>query len=171
MMMPTWAGTVSGSGRAPDCAAVDWDWAPATIDAGLDLQHFGLFVTRDLLDAFDEAVGKLLEALLGAFFVLLRYAAVLLCLAQMIERISAAIAHGHARLLGALVDLLDELFAPILGQLRQNQSNDLAIIGRIDAQVGLLDRFFNWAEHAPIPWLNKDHARVGCTDVGHTVDR
>ena len=37
----------------------------------------------------------------------------------MIKRIAPAIAHGHARFLGALMDLFDELFAPVLGELRQ----------------------------------------------------
>src|SRR5258708_11228368 len=89
----------------------------------------------------------------------------------MIERIAPAIAHGDARLLSALVDLLDELFAAILGQLRQNQANHLTVIGRVDAQVGLLDRFFNRTKHAPTPRLTEDHACIGGTDVGAAVNR
>src|SRR5882762_10166323 len=84
MMMPTWAGTASGTGCASACA-VDLDWAPATIDTRSDLQHFGFFVSRNVLHAFDEAIGQLLEALLGTFFVLLGNTAVFLRLAQMIE--------------------------------------------------------------------------------------
>src|SRR5438093_9460622 len=170
MMIPTWAGTASGTGLASACA-FDWDWAPTTIDTRLDLHHFGFFVSRNLLDALDEAVGQLLEPLLGALLVLLRYATVFFCFTQMVEGIAPAITHGHARLLGALVDLLDELFAAILRQLRQHQADDLTIIGRVDAQVRRLDGFFNWTEHAPIPWLNQDHARIGGTDVGDAVDR
>ena len=63
--------------------------------------------------------------------------------AQMVERIAAAVAHGDARFLGPLVDLFDQLFAPVLGQLRQHQANDLAVVGRIDAEVRLLNRLFD----------------------------
>src|SRR4030088_2236184 len=90
MMMPTWVGTVSGSDSEAACV-VDSGWAPATIDTQLDLHDFGFFMPRNVLDAFDETVGELLQPLLSAFFVLLRDAAILFRLAQVIECVAAAI--------------------------------------------------------------------------------
>src|SRR6266853_5618940 len=138
MMMPTWVGTASGRGTA-----VGWGFgAPATSVIGSDLRHFRLLPPGDLLDALDELIGQLLQSLLGALFVLHRDAAAVLFLrpAKMVERIATAVADGDPRLLCALVDLLDELFAAVLGQLRQHEPDDLAVVGRVNTEIGLLDR-------------------------------
>ncbi len=52
-----------------------------------------------------------------------RDAAVLLRLANVVDGVAAAVADGDARLLGALVDLLDEAFASLLGELRKRESD------------------------------------------------
>src|SRR5579859_5374583 len=114
MMMPTWAGTRSGtaSGVCSGCV-------PATrVTARLDLHDLGLFVPGHVVDPLDELVGQLLQPILSAPLVLLRDATILFGFAEVIEGVAAAVAHGNSRFLGAVVHLLDELFAPILGELR-----------------------------------------------------
>src|SRR5918911_2844364 len=110
MMMPTWAGIRRGS--SPSSAS-----APAASANALDLHDLGLLALGHLVHAMDELVGQLLEPVLGAALVLGRDPAVLLGLAQAVERIAAAVAHGDARLLGPLMDLLDQFLAALLGQL------------------------------------------------------
>src|SRR5262249_52093284 len=136
-----------------------------------DLQYLGLLVFGDVVDSLDEPVGQLLQPLLRPPLVLLRDTTVLFGLAQVLERVAAAVADGDARLLGALVYLFDQLLAPILRQLGQHQANHLTIVGRIDPEVGLLDRFFDWSEHAAIPGLHQHHARVRRSDVRDAIDR
>src|SRR5438067_8746670 len=106
MMMPTWVGAASGrdsvTSRGADCGSAFA--VPATNVTRSDLHHLGLLLPGDLLDAFDELIGQLLQPLLRTLFVFLRDAtlSIFLGLAQVIERFTAAIAHGHAGLFGAL---------------------------------------------------------------------
>ena len=95
------------------------------------------------------------EALLGTLFVFHRNAAVvfLFCLAKVVERVAAAIAHGDASLFGALMDLFDELLAAVLGQLRQGQSNDLPSL------LGLMPRSDFWIAFSMTPASGSQ----GCT--------
>src|SRR6266542_3075970 len=78
MMMPTCTGTVSGCGSRVPCG-VDLGCAsavPATSVTNSDLQDFGLFLLRDLVDTLDERIRQLLQPFLSPPLVLLRDTAV-----------------------------------------------------------------------------------------------
>src|SRR5205823_13840241 len=159
MMMPTWAGTVSG--RA---SGVGWGCVPATSVTSSDLHDLGLFAAGHVVDLLDEAVRQLLQPILGAAFVFLRDATVFFGFAQVIQRITPTVAHRDTRLFSAVVDLLHQLFAAVLRELWKHQANDLAVIGWIDAQIGFLNSLFDWPEHAAVPWLDQHHVRIRRAD-------
>src|ERR1051326_7589927 len=102
MMMPTWAGTVSGSATGSVCG-VDLGCAPATnCVTSSDLHNFRLLVPGDVVHTFHEGVCQLLQPLLRAALILLGDATVFLCLAQVIQGIASAIAQRDARFFGAM---------------------------------------------------------------------
>ena len=87
----------------------------------------------------DVLVGELLQPVLGAVHVVGAGVAVLLELLQVVDRVAADVARGHAPLLGHVPHLLHELLAPLLGELRDRQPDQLAVVGRRQAEVGLED--------------------------------
>ena len=78
----------------------------------------------------DVLVGELLDALLGAALLVVADVAVVDELLQVVHHVAADVAHGDAALLGQVADDLDELLAPLLGQLRDRQADDLAVVRR-----------------------------------------
>ena len=60
-----------------------------------------------------------------------------------IHRVAADGADGDLALFDLLAHLLAQLLAALLVQLRHHQADDLAVVGRIDAHVGLLDGLFD----------------------------
>src|ERR1700730_13141861 len=100
MMMPTCVGDASARDSLT-ARGVDWGSAfavPATNVTRSDLHHLGLLLPGDLLDTLDELIGQLLESLLRALLIFLGDAAVgvFLGFAQVIERLTAAVADRHA---------------------------------------------------------------------------
>ena len=55
------------------------------------------------------------------------------------DRVAAHVAHGYAALLREVAHDLDEFLATLLGQLRDRQPDDLAVVRRREPEVGLLD--------------------------------
>src|SRR5438477_3830079 len=152
MMMPTWAGTVSG--RA---SGTGWAWVPATNVTSSDLHDLGLFAAGHVVYLLNEAIRQLLQPVLGAALIFLGDATVFFGLAQVIQRVTPTVTHGDTRLFSSVMDLLHELFAAVLRKLWKHQANDLAVVGRIDAQIRFLNGLFDWPEHAAVPRLDQHH--------------
>src|SRR5437016_3050341 len=55
---------------------------------------------------------------------------------------------------------LDELLAAFLGQLRDRQPDQLAVVGRREAEVGLLDRLLDAFDRARVERLHREHAGI-----------
>ena len=89
----------------------------------------------------------------------------------MVVRVAADVAHGDARVLGLVADDLDELLAPLLGQRRHRNADDVAGGRRIQAEVGVADRLFDHRDHLLLPRLHRDRSRVGERDVRALADR
>src|SRR5258708_4045170 len=122
------------------------------LDRGIDLSHV--------------AVRYFLHFVERALFLVLGN---LLVLEQLLDRlvaVAAYVAHAHAMVLGAGMQLLDQVLATLLGQGRNGQTDHLAVIRRVQPQIaganGLLDR----PDLGYIPGLDGDHARFGHVQVG-----
>src|SRR4029453_18680510 len=117
---------------------------PPAEDAGqqpaaghLNLRDLGFFALQEVVDLLDVLVGELLNALLGAMFVVRANALFFL---QVVDHVTAYIPHRDPPVLGDLPRDLDELLAPLLGQLRDWEANQFSVVRRIEAEVRLLDR-------------------------------
>src|SRR3712207_2515476 len=120
----------------------------ASGDAGLsgvvmegrsDLEQLGFLVLEHLVDLVGVGLGDRVEALLGTGDVVLADLAVLLELLQRLLGGAAHVAHRHPTVLGLGAGELDVLLATLLGQLGEDAAQHLAVVGWVDAQVGVAD--------------------------------
>ena len=93
--------------------------------------------------SLDLGVGELLQLGLGAALLVLADLALLLQLAQVVHAVAADVAHRDAALLGEAVDDLHQLLAALLGQLGDREPDQVAVVGRRQAEVGLQDRLLD----------------------------
>ena len=70
-----------------------------------------------------------------------------------------------------LADELDELLAPLLGELRDRQADHLAVVRRRQAEVGLLDRLLDRLDRGRVERLDRQQARLGRVDRRDVLER
>src|ERR1039458_9129210 len=66
--------------------------------------------------------------------------------------------------------LLHQSLAALLGERRNGQANDLAVVGRVEAQVGNPDRPFDRPDLRNVPGLDGDQRRFRDVQVGNLVE-
>src|SRR5438132_6720174 len=69
--------------------------------------------------------------------------------------------HGHASFLGELVHHLPQLAAPFLGEGRQRDADEVAVVGGGETEVGREDGFFHGFEQRLVPRLHGEELRLG----------
>ena len=116
-------------------------------------------------------VRQLLDTLLGAVLIVLARLALVDELLEVVHDVPADVAHGDPPLLGHVADDLDELLAPLLGQLRDRQADHLAVVRRRQAEVGLLDRPLDRLQRARVERLDGQEARLGRVDRRELLER
>ena len=77
--------------------------------------------------------------------------ALLLGLLDVVDCVAADVADGDLGVLAVFVDLLRQILAALLGQLREDQADDAAVVLRVDAEIGGLDGLFNRLEQRRRP--------------------
>ena len=112
----------------------------------------------------DGLVGGLLHALQALALVVLGDRRVLERFLQHLVGVAARAAQGDLALLGHLLDDLDQLLAPLLGQRRHRQAHQLAVGLRVQAQLRRADRLLDLGDQRTLPGLDGDEARVGDRD-------
>ena len=105
-------------------------------------------------------VGELLDLGLGATQIVLGDLAVLLGALELGVGVAADVAHGDPRVLGVVLALLDEVLAALLGQRRERQADDRAVVARRDAEVGGLDGLLDRLERGLVPRLDDEQLRL-----------
>src|SRR5512144_1689335 len=94
----------------------------------LHLEELGFLVLEQVVDGLDVPVGDLLELLLRPHHLVLARVAVP---GELVERVLGVPAHvpdRNARLLGLVPGDLDVLPAALLGELRENDADDRAVV-------------------------------------------
>src|SRR2546421_7247125 len=114
--------------------------------SGSDLEDLRLFALEQLVDLLRVVVRELLDALLRAVLLVFADLALVDKFLEVVDRVAADVAHGDASLLGHPAHDLDELFASLLRELRDRQPDQLSVIGRRQAEIGLLDRALDRAK-------------------------
>src|SRR6478735_6160134 len=136
-----------------------------------DLHDLRFLALQQLVDLVDVVVRELLDALLGP--VLLVAAGVTLVdqLLEVVDRVAAHVAHGDLPLLRHVAHDLDELLAPLLGQLRDRQPDQLAVVRGREAEIGLLDRPLDRRDRVRVEGLDRQQARLRRADRRELLER
>src|SRR3954462_14284842 len=135
--------------------------------AGSDLEQLALLVLDRLVDLVDVLRGQVLELLLRAAHLVLARLAVLGDAVELLLGPPAHVAHGDLGVLALAAGHLDQVAAALLGELREDHADDLAVVGRVDAQVAVADGLLDGTELAVVVGLDDRHPRLGDGDRGH----
>src|SRR5690606_3340932 len=90
-------------------------------------ENLFFFLAGDVVDLGDVLVGQVLDPLVGGLDIVLGDVAVLLRRLDHVVAVAPGAAHRDARVLGHLFDLLDQIFAALLGERRDRQPNQLGV--------------------------------------------
>src|SRR5262249_21600172 len=136
-----------------------------------NLHDLGFLALQQLVDLGDVLVAELLAAVLRAVLLVAPGLAVVDELLQMVDRVPAHVADRDLALLRHVPDDLDEILAPLLGQLRDRQADQLAVVRRRQAEVGLLDRPLDRGDRVRVERLDRQHPRLGRADRRQLLER
>src|SRR5437763_8873647 len=161
IMMATCRGTATPGA----CAGI---WLALSISDRHDLL---LLMLPHRLKLRNDPVGDLLEPFLRPLDFVGRGRLLLLQGAQLVVDVAAAVTDRHFVLFDHLVDLPGQLFAPLLGQWRDRQADDLAVVGRVEAQIGFLNSLLDRADGRAIVGLNDEQPRIGHADLRQPLKR
>src|SRR6185312_9981712 len=137
----------------------------------LDLHDLGFFALEQVVDLRDVLVRELLHAPLGRALVVVADVASASQLLEVLDRVAPDIAHRDAALLRHLPDDLDEVLAPLLGELRDRQPDQLAVVRRRETEVRLLDRLLDRLDRGRVERLDRQHARLRRVDRREVLER
>src|SRR4051794_782946 len=137
---------------------------------GSHLQDLRLFALEVRVELGDALVGDLLKLGLRAALLVLADLALLAHLAQVVHDVAADVADLHAALLGDVMEDLDHLLAPLLGQRRDGQADELAVVGRVQAEVGVADRLLDRLDRVLVVGLHGQQLRLG-VDARELLER
>ena len=158
MMIAMWAGH-----RPWTCSR----WSRSSLIRHTSMISASLDVDQ-AVDLLDVLVGELLDVLLGPRLVVLGD---LLELLDLRHRLGARVPHGDAAFLGQLVHHLHQLLAALLGQRRQRHPDQVALRGRVEAEVGVADGLLDGLGQALVERLHGEQPRLGRGHHGHLVER
>src|SRR5262252_7414777 len=126
----------------------------------LYLEELGFLVFKQLVYLCDIGVREIVELpFRPAPLVLARIAA----LDQLVERVlgvPADVANGDPAVLRLVPRDLDVLAPALLGELREDDPDDRAVIGRVDAKVAVPDRLLDRCQRCLVEWLDNHHPRL-----------
>ena len=87
------------------------------------------------------------------------------------HRLGAGVAHRDAAFLGQLVDHLHQILAPLLRQRRQRHPDQVALGGRVEAEIGVADGLLDGLGERLVERLDREEAGFGRRHHGDLVER
>src|SRR5512133_520803 len=136
-----------------------------------DFEDLLLFAFEEVVDLVGVVVRQLLDALFGPVFLVAADLALVHELLQVVHDVSADVPDSDTSVLRHLPRDLDELLAALLGQLWDRQADDLAVVRRGQAEVGLLDRPLDRRQRARVERLHRQQPGLRRVDRGQLVER
>src|SRR3954452_16087013 len=136
-----------------------------------DLEELGFLVLHEIVHLRHVAGGHALELLLGPLLLVLANLPVLDDALQLVHRGAAHAADGHLGVLALAARHLDHVPAALLGELREDDADDLAVVARVDPEVGVADRALHALQLARVVGLDDGHAGLGDLHRGELVER
>src|SRR6202035_1988940 len=137
----------------------------------LDLHDLGFLAGGHLVDQTDVAVSDFLQLVAPAPRLVGRDLFLLLESFDAIHLLAPDVANRDVRALGIPLDQARILAAPLFVQRRNRDPDQLAIVPRVQPELGFLDRLFHRGDDGPVPGLDDDHARLGDRNRGELVQR
>src|SRR5512143_4266980 len=137
-------------------------WAPAdeepeeVSDRPLDRQELLLLLLGQLVDLCREAVGGLLDLVVAPALLVLGDLLVLGEGLHPVVGLAPGVADRDPRVLRELAHRLGELLAPLLGQGRHGEPDELAVVARAETQVRLDDALLDLLQLGGVPRLDQD---------------
>src|SRR4051812_18958442 len=83
----------------------------------------------------------------------------------------ASMTDGDATFLGEFMDHLHQLFAALLGERRNRNANDVAVVGGREPEVRGEDSLLHRLEESFVPRLYREHLGLGRGDAGDLAQR
>src|SRR4051812_2495714 len=136
-----------------------------------DLEELGFLVLHEIVDLRHVAGGHAFELLLGPLLLVLADLPVLDDALQLVHRGAAHAADGDLGVLALAARDLDHVPAPLLGELREDDADDLAVVARVDPEVGVADRALHALQLAGVVGLDDGHTGLGDLHRGELVER
>ena len=124
-----------------------------------------------LVDLGDVLVGELLQLLLGPVELVDGDLAVLLERLELVAGRPPQVADRDPALLGLVLDHLHQLLASLGRELREHQADHLAVVGRGDTQVGVLDGLLDGLHRALVVGGDDQHPGLGHVEPGQLLER
>src|SRR6266542_3298569 len=84
--------------------------------------------------------------------------------------IAANVPDGYAAIFCHFAHDLDKFLAPLLAQFGKEKTDGLALDGGRQAEVALLNRFFDRMQRVGIPGLDSEGARLRRSNAGQLAD-
>src|SRR2546425_3466989 len=135
----------------------------------LDLHDLGFLAGGHLVDQTDVTVSDLLQLVAPAPGLVGRDLLLLLQSLDAIHLLAPNVANRDVCALGIALDQSRVLAATLFIEGRNRDPDQLAVVARVESDLGFLDRFFHGADDGPVPGLDDDHARLGDGDGGELV--
>src|SRR5215210_2180215 len=123
------------------------------------------------VELLDLLVGELLQRLLGAMLVVGARLARVAQLAEVVHRVAPDVADRDLALLGEASHHLDELPAPLLGELGDLQADDVAVVVGRQPDVGLEDRALDRLDRVLVVRLHGQQAGLRGGDRRELLER
>src|SRR6266702_6412574 len=151
--------------------ALDRRRRKATPSPRSHLEQFGFLVLEQLVDLRGVLRGQVVELLLRAPPVVLADLAVLDQLVDGLLGMPPDAAHRDLGVLALGLGQLDVVPAALLGQLREDHPDQVAVVGRVDAQVRIADGLLHRGQRGLV--VGRDHGHPGLRrlDRGHLRNR
>ena len=139
---------------------------------GLDLEELGFLVLEDVVDlrrrSFLVAWSSCFSARATSSSPT-SLSLTILSSASLAQR--RCVADRDPGVLGLVPGQLDVLLAPLLGQLRQRDPDDVAVVGRVDAEIGVADRLLDRGHRGLVVRGDQDHPGVRHLEGGELLQR
>src|SRR4029453_12718011 len=138
--------------------------SPGSVGSSLIEQLFFLVRQRPVEGRL-VGVGHVVELLLGPLQVVRPEIAVLLHALELVAGGPAQVAEGDLALLRHVPDQLHQLAHPLLGQRWEGEAHDMAVVGGVEAEVGLADRLLDGVHRALVERSDDQEPGLGHGEV------
>src|SRR3990172_1286007 len=122
-----------------------------------DLHDLLFLRLQDLVDLLHVAVRLLLYTVLPSFHLVLGNLLLLFPILDLLQGLAPDVPYRDPRILGHLLHHLDEVLAPLLGQVGDGNAHHLPVVRGVQSQAARLDRLLDRAHHLGVPGRDRDH--------------